>query len=93
MPETGIHLLFSAAHPQKGVPQVSLQEGLQGSGWQTQEWWRQQQTWGFFQSYPQEGQQGRDCHQLPGLEYPLSLSDFTTPQWMGNFSPPQAQEG
>ena len=28
MPETGIHLLFGAAHPQKGVPRVSLKEGL-----------------------------------------------------------------
>ena len=90
MPETGVHLLFGAAHPQKGVSQVSLQEGLRGSRQQTQEWWRQQQTWGFFQSHPQEGWQGRDHCQLPGLEHPLSLSDFTTPQRMGDFSPPQA---
>ena len=40
MPETGIHLFFSAAHPQKGVSWVSLQEGCLGSGWQTQEWQR-----------------------------------------------------
>ena len=32
---------------------VSLQEGLRGSGWQTQEWWRQQWPRGFFQSHPQ----------------------------------------
>ena len=92
MPETGVHLFFGAAHPQKGVPQVSLQEGLWGSGWQTQEWQRQQQPRGFFQSHPQEGWQG-DCHQLPGLECPLSLSDFTTPQWTGDLSPPQVDEG
>ena len=28
------------------------------TGQQTQEWQRQQQPWGFFQSHPQEGQQG-----------------------------------
>ena len=91
MPETGIHLFFGAAHPQKGVPQVSLQEGRWGSGWQTQEWWRQQWPWGFFQSHPQEGWQG-GCHQLSGLKHPLGLSDFTTPQWTGDLSPPQVQE-
>ena len=52
MPETGVRLLFGTTYPQKGVPQVSLQEGLWGSGWQTQEWWRQQWTQGFFQSHP-----------------------------------------
>ena len=92
MPETGIHLFFSTAHPQKGVPRVSLQEGHWGSRWQTQEWRRQQWPWGLFQSHPQEEQQG-DHHQLPGLECPLSLSDFTTPQRMGDLSPPQVQEG
>ena len=73
MPETCIHLFFGTAHPQKGVPRVSLQEGLQGSRWQTQEWWRQQQPQSFFQSHPQEGWQGDHC-QLPGLECPLSHS-------------------
>ena len=92
MPETGIHLLFGTAHPQKGVPRVSLQEGQWGSRWQTQEWWRQQQPQGFFQSHPQEGWQGGH-HQLPGLKHPLGLSDFTTLQWMGDLSPPQVQEG
>ena len=52
----------------------------------------QQWPWGFFQSHPQEGWQG-DCCQLPGLEHHLSLSDFTTPQQTGNFSPQQVQEG
>ena len=92
MPETGIHLLFGAAHPQKGVRQVSFQEGLQGCGWQTQEWQREQQLRGFFQSHSQEGWQG-DCRQLPGLKHPLSLSDFATPEHAGDFSPPQVQEG
>ena len=31
MPETGICLFFSAAHPQEGVPWISLQEGHRGS--------------------------------------------------------------
>ena len=92
MPETGICLFFSAAHPQKGVPRVSLQEGHRGSRRQAQEWQRQQRPWGFFQSHPQEGQQG-GCHKLPGLKCPLGLSDFTTSQWMGDLSPPQVQEG
>ena len=32
MPETGIHLFFGTAHPQKGVPRVRLQEGKPSSG-------------------------------------------------------------
>ena len=58
---------------------VYLQEGLQDSRWQSQEWRRQQRPWWFFQSHPKEGWQGGH-HQLPGLEYPLGLSDFTMPQ-------------
>ena len=92
MPETGIHLFFGTAHPQKGVPWVSFQEGLRGSGWQTQEWWRQQWPQGFFPGHLQEGWQGDHC-QLPGLKCSLSLSDFTMLQQTGDFSPPQVQEG
>ena len=40
MPETGIHLFFGAAHPQKGVPWVHLQEGCRSRGWQTKQWQR-----------------------------------------------------
>ena len=93
MPETGIHLFFGTAHPQKGVPRVHLQEGRWSPGQQTKQWQRQQQPWGFFQGHPQKGWQGSH-RQLPGLECPFGLSAFTTPQWMGDIPPPQVpQEG
>ena len=93
MPETGIHLFFGAAHPQKDVPWVCLQEGCWSPRWQTRQWRRQQQLQGFFQGDPQKGQQG-SCCQLPGLKCPFGISAFTTPQQMGDIPPPQiSQEG
>ena len=91
MPETGIHLFFGTAHPQKGVPQFLLQEGSRSPGWQTKQWRRRQWLWGFFQDHPQKGWQGSH-HQLPGLEHPFGLSAFTMPQWMGDLSPPQVPQ-
>ena len=82
MPETGIRLFFGAAHPQKGVPQVLLQEGCWSLRWQTNQWQRQQQPWGFFQGDPQKGQQGSHC-QLPGLQHPFCISAFTMLQQTG----------
>ena len=58
MPETGIHLFFGPANPQKGVPQVSLQEGCWGSRWQTQEWWRQQRPQGSSKATPNKDSKG-----------------------------------
>ena len=93
MPEAGIHLFFSTAHPEKGVPQVCLQEGHQSPGWQTKQWQRRQQLQGFFQGNPQKGWQGHG-HQLPGLECPFGISAFTMPQRTGDIPPPQVpQEG
>ena len=71
MPETGVHLFFSTAHPQKGVPQVSLQEGCRGFRWQTQEWRRQQQPRGFFQSHPKKDGKGTSTHSQ-GSSAPLA---------------------
>ena len=93
MPETGIHLFFGAANPQKGVPRVHLHEGRRSPGWQTKQWQRRQRPQGFFKGHPQKGQQG-GCHQLPGLKRPFSLSAFTIPQQMGDLPPPKVpQEG
>ena len=42
---------------------------------------------------PKKDSKGGTATNSQGLSAPLSLSDFTTPQQMGDFSPPQAQEG
>ena len=40
VPEAGLHLFLSPAHPQKGVPQAHLQEGHQSPGQQAKQWQR-----------------------------------------------------
>ena len=93
MLETSLHLLFSTALPQKGVPWAHHQEGRQGTGWQAKQWQRQQRLQEFFQGHPQKGWQSGH-HQLPGLERCPGLPAFTTPQWTGDLTPSQApQEG
>ena len=93
MLETSLRLLFSAAHPQKGVPWARHQEGRRSPRQQAKQWWRRQWPWEFFQGHPQQGWQSGRC-QLLGLGRHPGLPAFTTPQWMGDLAPSQVpQEG